>query len=189
MRSVPADLYKCYSKGPSRGSAWIELRSEYVFIWIFIQSPGILAGHENINRELVHRGYAVFREDLGGAEQQAMHGWLSRLFGHYAEEMFFAGDQHFLNPMRYLPTPFHTKYAQQRTPLSQYIQQEAVGMRMCRWNRPLHDFLLPYLRGVIVARVTGQDAIPGEHRQDLDRRTERAKSLATTPSLRAAFQP
>lgn len=71
--------------------------------------------------------------------------------------------------MRYLPTPFHTKYAQQRTALSQYIQQEAVGTRMRRWERPIHDFLAPYLRGA-VARVTGEDVIPEEvqHRRDLD---------------------
>jgi hypothetical protein len=53
--------------------------------------------------------------------------------------------------MRYLSTPLHTKLAQQRTALAQYIQQEAVGTRMRRWHRPLHDFLLPYLRGAIAA--------------------------------------
>lgn len=89
--------------------------------------------------------------------------------GKYTEEMFFEGDQSAANPMRYLPTPFHTKYAQQRTALSQYIQQEAVGTRMRRWERPIHDFLAPYLRGAI-ARVTGEDIIPQEiqHRRDLD---------------------
>ena len=83
--------------------------------------------------------------------------------------MFFEGDQSAANPMRYLPTPFHTKYAQRRTALSQYIQQEAVGTRMRRWERPIHDFLAPYLRGAI-ARVTGEDVIPEEvqHRRDLD---------------------
>ena len=87
--------------------------------------------------------------------------------------MFFEGDQSALNPMRYLPTPFHTKYAQQRTPLSQYIQQEAAGTRMRRWDRPLHDFLLPYLRGA-VGRTTGIEIIPGEvrHRRDLDTLTD-----------------
>ena len=71
--------------------------------------------------------------------------------------------------MRYLPTPFHTKFAQQRTALSQYIQQEAVGTRMRRWERPLHDFLAPYLRGT-VERLTGENIIPAEveHRRDLD---------------------
>ncbi len=129
----------------------------------------VLAGHENVNRALIERGYAVFRENLGGAEQQAMHGRFGRLFGKYAEEMFFEGDQSAWNPMRYLPTPFHTKYAQERTALSQYIQQEAIGTRMRRWNQPLHDFILPYVRGA-VARVTGEDAIPEEvvHRRDLD---------------------
>lgn len=83
--------------------------------------------------------------------------------------MFFEGDQSALNPMRYLPTPFHTKYAQQRTALSQYIQQESVGTRMRRWDRPIHDFLANYFRGA-VARTTGIDIIPEdvEHRWDLD---------------------
>jgi hypothetical protein len=87
--------------------------------------------------------------------------------------MFFEGDQSALNPMRYLPTPFHTKLVQQRSPLSQYIQQEAVGTRMRRWDRPLHDFLLPYLRGAI-GRVTGAEIIPDEvhHRRDLDTLTD-----------------
>jgi len=44
---------------------------------------------------------------------------LARLFGKYSEEMFFEGDQSALNPMRYLPTPFHTKLAQQGSPLPQ----------------------------------------------------------------------
>jgi hypothetical protein len=94
--------------------------------------------------------------------------------------MFFEGDQSALNPMRYLPTPFHTKLAQQRSPLSQYIQQEAVGTRMRRWDRPLHDFLLPYLRGAI-GRVTGTELIPDEvqHRRDLDpdRHADHTRSL------------
>jgi len=83
--------------------------------------------------------------------------------------MFFEGDQHPLNPARYLPTPFHTNFAQERTALSQYIQQESVGTRMRRWERPFHDFLMPYLRGT-VERLTGQNWIPAEveHRRDLD---------------------
>lgn len=97
-----------------------------------------MADNVNVNRELINRGLGTFREDLGGAEQQAMHGFFGRLFGKYSEEMFFEGDQSALNPMRYLPTPYHTKFAQARTPLSQYIQQEAVGTRMRRWDRPIH---------------------------------------------------
>ncbi len=91
------------------------------------------------------------------------------MVGKYSEEMFFEGDQSAANPMRYLPAPFHTKFAQERTALSQYIQQEAVGTRMRRWERPIHDFLAPYLRGA-VARLTGADIIPEEvqHRRDLD---------------------
>ena len=110
-----------------------------------------------------------------------MHGRLGRLFGKYSEEMFFEGDQSALNPMRYLPSPFHTKFAQQRTPLSQYIQQEAVGTRMRRWNRPIHDFLLPYLRGAI-GRVTGTEVIPDEtqHRRDLNALTDMPTRLGAS---------
>jgi hypothetical protein len=40
---------------------------------------------------------------------------------------------------------------------------------MRRWERPFHDFLMPYLRGT-AERLTGQDVIPAEvrHRRDLD---------------------
>jgi hypothetical protein len=51
--------------------------------------------------------------------------------------------------MRYIPTPFHTKMWQERTAYSQYLQQEAIGTRMRRWERPIHDFLAPYFRGLI----------------------------------------
>jgi hypothetical protein len=96
--------------------------------------------------------------------------------------MFFEGDQHPLNPMRYLPTPFHTKFAQQRTALSQYIQQEAVGTRMRRWERPLRDFLAPYLRGT-VERLTGENIIPAEveHRRDLDTLADMVKLPGLSP--------
>jgi hypothetical protein len=101
--------------------------------------------------------------------------------------MFFEGDQSALNPMRYLPTPFHTKFAQQRTALSQYIQQESVGTRMRRWERPFHDFLMPYLRGT-VERMTGQNVIPVEvqHRRDLDTLTDMMTYLR---ALREAARP
>lgn len=64
-------------------------------------------------------------------------------------------------------------YAQERTALSQYVQQEVVGTRMRRWDRPIHDFLAPYVRGA-VARVTGADIIPAEveHKRDLDTLTD-----------------
>src|ERR1700739_465250 len=96
--------------------------------------------------------------------------------------MFFEGDQHPLNPARYLPTPFHTKFAQERTALSQYIQQEAVGTRMRRWERPLHDFLAPYLRGT-VERLTGENIIPAEveHQRDLDTLADTVKLPGLSP--------
>lgn len=151
-------------------------------------SAVFLADDTNINRELINQGYGTFREDLGGAEQQAMHGRIGRLFGKYSEEMFFEGDQSALNPMRYLPTPFHTKFAQERTALSQYIQQEAVGTRMARWDRLVHDFLAPYFRGA-VARATGEDIIPEEvqHRRDLDTLTDMLMGLGPFPGPHTYF--
>lgn len=44
----------------------------------------IEAGSENINRQLIQQGYGTFREDLGGAEEQAMHGRFGHLMGRYA---------------------------------------------------------------------------------------------------------
>jgi hypothetical protein len=71
--------------------------------------------------------------------------------------------------MRYIPTPFHTKRWQERTAYSQYLQQEAIGTRMRRWERPIHDFLAPYFRGLI-ERATDTPVISAEveHRRDLD---------------------
>jgi hypothetical protein len=55
---------------------------------------------------------------------------------------------------------------------------------MRRWNRPLHDFILPYVRDAI-NRITGANDIPGEvrHRRDPDTLADmlaflRAESLA-----------
>jgi hypothetical protein len=125
-------------------------------------------GH-NINRELIRHGYARFRKDKGGAEEQAMHGFLARKFGKYAESASFEGDDSVLNPLRYIPTPFHTKLWQERTAYSQYLQQEVTGTRMRRWDRPIHDFLSPYIRGT-VERITGKTVVSKEakHRRNLD---------------------
>ena len=123
------------------------------------------------------------------AEEQAMHGRMGKIFGKFSEEMFFEGDQSALNPMRYIPTPYHTKMAQQRTALSQYIQQESVGTRMRRWDRPIHDFLAPYFRG-LVERTTGEDIIPREvqHRRDLDT-LNRLRPSPPVPSKRPLPDP
>ena len=133
-----------------QGPLWIGLHREYVLSMDVCQNQGI-------------------RSDLGGAEQQAMHGRLGRLFGEYTEELFFQGDQSRLNPMRYLPTPFSTKFAQERTALGQYIQQESVGTRMRRWERPIHDMLANWFRGTVY-RATDIAIIPEDvqHRRDLD---------------------
>jgi hypothetical protein len=127
----------------------------------------------NINQQLIDKGYGRFRKDLGGAEQQAMFGRLARTLGKYAEEVSFEGDNAAINPMRYIPTPFHTKMWQERTAYSQYLQQEAIGTRMRRWERPMHDFLAPYFRGLI-ERTTDTPVISAEveHRRDLDTLTD-----------------
>ena len=92
-----------------------------------------------------------------------MHGKLGRAVGSLAEGSAFQGDSSALNPMRYVPSPAHTKFWQERTPLAQYINNEVTGTRMRRWERPIHDFIMPYARG-LVERTTGQKIIPATFR-------------------------
>ena len=96
---------------------------------------------KNLNRELIDQGYGQYREHLGGAEAQELFGATGKAVGSIAEALAFQGDSGRLNPMRYIPTPGHTKAWQERTPLAQYLTNEVVGTRMRRWERPIHDFL------------------------------------------------
>jgi hypothetical protein len=71
-----------------------------------------------------------------------MFGTAGKAVGSIAEALAFQGDStSVLNPMRYIPTPGHTKAWQERTPLDQYLSNEVIGTRMRRWERPIHDFL------------------------------------------------
>jgi hypothetical protein len=65
----------------------------------------VLANGENVNRELIDRGYREYREDLGGAEARAMHGVVGRHLGSMAEGLAFQGDSGPFNPMRYQGSP------------------------------------------------------------------------------------
>lgn len=113
----------------------------------------------NLNKELMLEGLGQYRKDLGGPESQAMFGSLTRLAGNIAENLSFTGDEARWNPLRYLPTPYHTKLWQERTPLAQYQQQEVEGSRLRRWQHPVEDFLLPYARGAY-RRVVGDAGPP-----------------------------
>ena len=154
----------------------------------------IEADGTNINRELIDQGYGRFRKDLGGAEEQAMHGAVARTLGRYAEAISFEGDNSRANPLRYLPGQVQTKLWQERTAYAQYLQQEAIGTRMRRWERPIHDFLSPYLRG-IVERVADVSIIPEDvqRRRDLDTLTDQLnylrdlKDAATDPEHRGRY--
>jgi len=88
---------------------------------------------------LIDEGYGQYRKDLGGAEARAMHGSVGKAMGTAAEASSFTGGSSFLNPLRYIPSPAHTKLWQERTPLSQHINNEVTGTRMRRWERPIHD--------------------------------------------------
>lgn len=114
----------------------------------------------NVNKQLIDNGLGEYRKDLGGPESQAMFGWFGRTAGSLAEGLSFSGDESRLNPLRYIPTPYHTKLWQQRTVLAQYQQQEIEGTRLRRWQHPIEDFLMPYARGVY-RRVVGDPGIPG----------------------------
>lgn len=102
----------------------------------------------NLNKALIDEGLGQYRKDLGGPEAQAMFGPLGRLAGTISEDVSFTGDEARWNPLRYLPTPYHTKLWQERTPVSQYQQQEVEGSRLRRWQHPVEDFIMPYARGV-----------------------------------------
>lgn len=97
----------------------------------------VLSDGININQQIVDQGYGQYREDLGGAEAQAMFGKTGQAFGSLAEALAFQGDSSRLNPMRYLGSAPHTKLWQVRTPLAQYINNEVTGTRMGRWERPV----------------------------------------------------
>jgi hypothetical protein len=106
-------------------------------------------GDINVNQALIAEGLARYRKDQGGAETRAMHGALGNLVGSLSESLAFTGDNSPANPLRFIPSPGHTKLWQQRTVLAQYENEEAIGSKMRRWDRPVHDFLGPYLRGAV----------------------------------------
>lgn len=116
-------------------------------------------GGTNVNKALLNEGLGQYRKDLGGAESQAMFGPFERFAGRVAEDISFTGDEARWNPLRYMPTPYHTKLWQERTPLAQYQQQEVEGARLRRWQHPFEDFIMPYARGAY-RRVVGDPGIP-----------------------------
>jgi hypothetical protein len=75
----------------------------------------VLANGENVNRELIDRGYGEYREDLGGAEARAMHGVVGRHLGSMAEGLAFQGDSGPFNPMRYQGSPSRRTQRTSRT--------------------------------------------------------------------------
>ena len=129
----------------------------------------VMAGSKNINRAAIEAGLA--REDVedAGAEYRAMSGAAGKALGAYAEKAAYTGDTGKLNPLHWLPAPFHSKLWQQRTALEQYRNQEVYGSRMRRWDRPLSDIAGSWMRGTVY-RVTGNAPVPYSvrERRDLD---------------------
>lgn len=110
---------------------------------------------KNVNTELLNKGYASLDKDKAGAEYQDLFDGKTKVLGRIGETLSFSSEQ---GPLRFIPTPYHTKLWQERTALDQYIAQEVVGTRMRRWDRPIDDFVAPYLRG-IAERVTGEKIV------------------------------
>lgn len=148
----------------------------------------------NINKALITEGLGQYRRDLAGPESQAMFGWFGRVAGSLAENVSFTGDESRLNPLRYIPTPYHTKLWQERTPLAQYNLQEVEGARLRRWQHPIEDFLMPYARGVY-RRVVGDLGVPGitQKKWDLNTMSDMLeyirdmKLAGTDPSLHGKY--
>lgn len=151
-------------------------------------------GKTNINKSLITEGLGRYRKDLGGPEAQSMFGPSERLFGYIAENASFTGDEARWNPLRYIPSPYHTKLWQERTPLSQYEQQEVEGSRLRRWQHPIEDFIMPYVRGAY-KRVIGDPGIPNLTQKKWDLNTTAdmleyirdMKIAATDPSLHGRY--
>lgn len=120
----------------------------------------------NLNKELIDKGYARSMKELSGPEAQAMFTSTQQALGKYAETLAFTGEG---GPLRFVPTPFHTKYWNEKTALALYQEQEVYGSRMRRWQRPFHDMVAPWARGMY-KRLTGEALIPAEtqHRRDID---------------------
>lgn len=148
----------------------------------------------NINRSIIDDGLGVYRKDLAGPEAQAIFGPMDRVFGHIAETVSFSGDESRLNPLRYIPSPYHTKLWQERTVASQYEQQEVEGSRLKRWQHPIEDFLMPYIRGAY-RRVVGNPGIPNLTTKKWDLNTmadmleyvRDMKLAATDPSIHGRY--
>lgn len=128
-------------------------------------------GNQNLNTELIDQGLGQYNKELGGPESQAMFGWTGRVFGRLSEEASFSGDESRINPLRYIPSPYHTKLWQERTPLSQYQMQEVEGSRLRRWQHPIQDFLMPYARGVYRRVVGSSTGVPEITQQKRDLNT------------------
>ncbi|MGC1582145.1 MAG: hypothetical protein WA766_11710 [Candidatus Acidiferrales bacterium] len=145
----------------------------------------------NVNQEIIDKGLGRMRKDYGGAEAQAMYSSVQQSLGRYAETLAFTGEG---GPLRFVPTPFHTKYWNERTALSLYQEQEVYGSRMRRWQKPYHDMVAPWARG-LYRRITGETVIPEEvrHRRDIDEMVDELDYLrgqiqaAANPTMKGRY--
>lgn len=143
----------------------------------------VFAGGKNINRELIQRGLAQGRLDDSGPEAQAMFSAAERLVGSAYEGATFTGDSAWWNPLRYLPSPYHTKFAQRKTALARYLNEEVYGSRARPWERPVEGILAPWFRGA-VHRLTGRAVISdtNQEKQDLHELTDKLTYLRSLVS-------
>lgn len=143
-----------------------------------------------VNQYLLDQGLGVYRRDLAGAETQAMFGDLTRTIGRLAENLSFTGDESPLNPLRYIPQPYNSKLWQEREPIEQYRVQEVSGSRMQRWENPIEDFVLPYMRGA-VHRVTGKTLVSPivAERRDLNTLADMLQYLRAEQAIGEGVDP
>lgn len=154
----------------------------------------VKVGSSNVNSQLLDNGYARFDRRQAGPEVRDIFGGLTKALGTFAEEASFTGDEEVWNPLRYVPTPAHTKLWQNRDPLADYQEKEVYGSNMRRWDKPIHDFIMPYTRGAI-KRTTGYLDVPTEvqEKRELNSITDslkylRSKILANTvPGERSKY--
>jgi hypothetical protein len=138
----------------------------------------ISAGGEPINRRLIDEGLGVNRITEAGPEAQALVGAGGRAFGRLAEGLAFEGDQAWWNPMRYIPSPAHSKLWNEREPLEAYLNSEVYGTKLRRWDRLWDDFAVPYFGGAAY-RATGEAALSpiNAEKQDMNTLADYVKYL------------
>lgn len=136
------------------------------------------SGGDNLNAEMIDQGIARSNLEDAGPEAQAMYSSVEKLAGKATEGLSFTGDHAWYNPLRYIPTPYHTKLSQVRDAWAKYLNEEVYGSRFRPWDRPIEGILKPWFSGMS-HRLTGESPISdiNQEKRDLHELTDKLTYL------------